>query len=408
MFAYTNDDVRPAQRRACATCARSAASWARITSIDTAHGRRNFAAGDRIQFTGDRQDSRASSTARAGTIEAIDGTHITVKLDGRQPKTINFDAAAFDQFRHGYAGTIYRGQGRTLDQTYLYHSEHWRSAASYVALTRHRDKAELFVARNTAKDVNQLARQMARTDDRRAASMFHHRQEIGPVRPLTAEQILARFGDPKFTRAAGHGGGRTDAQRDQGDPQSRPEQTAAAEPQRGRQEQPAPPANENAPSAELSRDDVAAPAEGPQSDNEPTSSREPADRPAETGGADFNPQIREPETGAASLAADAFASVAGKVADIISDLISPTKPPTRQQQELNARAAEEKAEERGEQQQRTDAKDWELSEKERQQQQERTEEPTIYDRFASLTRDEDEEGREDERQRDDGGRERTR
>ena len=32
--------------------------------------------------------------------------------------------AAFDEFRHGYAGTIYRGQGKTLDQTYLYHSEH--------------------------------------------------------------------------------------------------------------------------------------------------------------------------------------------------------------------------------------------------------------------------------------------
>ena len=59
----------------------------------------------------------------------------------------------FQSFRHGYAGTIYKGQGRTLDQTYLYHSEHWRSAASYVALTRHRDKAELFVASNTARDV---------------------------------------------------------------------------------------------------------------------------------------------------------------------------------------------------------------------------------------------------------------
>ena len=39
-------------------------------------------------------------------------------------------------------------------------------------MTRHRDKAALFVARNTAKDVKQLARQMGRTDDRRAASMF--------------------------------------------------------------------------------------------------------------------------------------------------------------------------------------------------------------------------------------------
>jgi len=116
-----------------------------------------------------------------------------VKLDGRQPTSIRFDARTFDKFRHGYAGTIYRGQGRTLDQTYLYHSEHWRSAASYVALTRHRDKTALFVARNTAPDVKQLARQMARTDDRRAASMFHHAQDLGPVRPLTPGQMLEHF-----------------------------------------------------------------------------------------------------------------------------------------------------------------------------------------------------------------------
>src|SRR5208282_3922377 len=63
-------------------------------------------------------------------------------------------------------------QGRTLDQTYLYHSEHWRSAASYVALTRHRDKAEVFVARNTAPDLKELARQMARVDNRKAASHY--------------------------------------------------------------------------------------------------------------------------------------------------------------------------------------------------------------------------------------------
>jgi hypothetical protein len=35
------------------------------------------------------------------------------------------------------------------EATYLYHSEHWRSAASYVALTRHREKTEIFVAIDT-------------------------------------------------------------------------------------------------------------------------------------------------------------------------------------------------------------------------------------------------------------------
>jgi hypothetical protein len=126
-------------------------------------------------------------------VQAIEGKTLTVKLDGRAAKTVEIDTEAFQGVRHGYAGTIYKGQGRTLDQTYLYHSEHWRSAASYVALTRHRDKAALFVAKNTAPDVKQLARQMARVEQRRAASHFHTSQGAQPVRPLTAKQLHARF-----------------------------------------------------------------------------------------------------------------------------------------------------------------------------------------------------------------------
>jgi ATP-dependent exoDNAse (exonuclease V) alpha subunit len=192
VFAYTNDDVGKLNA-ALRDVRKERGELGEDHELDTSHGRQKFAAGDRVQFTG--TDKRIGvKNGNAGTIEAIDGTHLAVKLDGKAGKVINFDAATFDQFRHGYAGTIYRGQGRTLDQTYLYHSEHWRSAASYVALTRHRDKAELFVARNTAADIGKLARQMARADDRRAASMFHARQTIGPVRPMTAEEILAQFG----------------------------------------------------------------------------------------------------------------------------------------------------------------------------------------------------------------------
>ena len=121
---------------------------------------------------------------------------ITVALDGRAHRAVTFDAGTFKDFLHGYAGTIYKGQGRTLDQTYLYHSEHWRSAASYVALTRHRDKAELFVATDTAADLKQLARQMARVDERRAASHFHQAGEREPIRPLTPRELAARFSDP--------------------------------------------------------------------------------------------------------------------------------------------------------------------------------------------------------------------
>ena len=121
------------------------------------------------------------------------GDRVTVALDGKPgapERLVSFvagdDHAAgeFDKFRHGYAGTIYKGQGRTLDQTYLYHSEHWRNATSYVALTRHRENVTLFVATETASDLGRLARQMARVDDCRAASQFHTQENPEPGAPV--------------------------------------------------------------------------------------------------------------------------------------------------------------------------------------------------------------------------------
>jgi len=38
---------------------------------------------------------------------------------------------------------------------------------------RHREETALFVATNTAEDLKVLAKQMARQDERRAASAFH-------------------------------------------------------------------------------------------------------------------------------------------------------------------------------------------------------------------------------------------
>jgi hypothetical protein len=191
VFAYTNADVdRLNADLRGVRLARGELGQSR--EIDTDHGRLAFATGDRVQITvTDKQ--RGLFNGNAGTVRAIEGAKMTVQLDGKLGRVAEIDTAAFKGIRHGYAGTIYKGQGRTLDQTYLYHSEHWRSAASYVALTRHRDKAELFVARNTAGDVKQLARQMARVDDRRAASHFHNRQGPEPVRPLTARELHARL-----------------------------------------------------------------------------------------------------------------------------------------------------------------------------------------------------------------------
>ncbi|HEX3982641.1 MAG TPA: BID domain-containing protein, partial [Acidisoma sp.] len=97
-----------------------------------------------------------------------------------QGREVVWSASEFDGFRHGYAGTIYKGQGRTLDHTYLYHTHHWRSAASYVALTRQRESAQVFVATETARDAAELARQMARGEIRAASVAWATVDELAP------------------------------------------------------------------------------------------------------------------------------------------------------------------------------------------------------------------------------------
>jgi hypothetical protein len=192
VFAYTNDDVARLNADIRAV-RRQRGELGDDHPLRNKDGMLAFAVEDRIQFTATDKKQGLFNGA-AGTVLSIEGSRITVRLDGRAGELRSFDSAAFPEFRHGYAGTIYKGQGRTLDQTYLYHSEHWRSAASYVALTRHQDKAELFVATNTAADARQLARQMARVEERRAASHFHQGQEAELEPPLTPQALMAELG----------------------------------------------------------------------------------------------------------------------------------------------------------------------------------------------------------------------
>ena len=121
---------------------------------------------------------------------------MTVQLDGKRGGIKTFDAAEFQTVRHGYAGTIYRGQGRTLDQTYLYHSEHWRSAASYVALTRHREKAEIFVATDTLNTRPKGEPWMKETGG--ASALGHENYE-------SAQRSYAKWQETNPQAAARHG-----------------------------------------------------------------------------------------------------------------------------------------------------------------------------------------------------------
>jgi ATP-dependent exoDNAse (exonuclease V) alpha subunit len=186
VFAYTNRDVDALNAELRRVRHDRGKLPGPEIALETKHGVAAFAVGDRVQFT-DTDKKAGIYNGNAGTITAIDETtgRLRAALDAPavgKGREVSWSAAEFAGFRHGYAGTIYKGQGKTLDHTYLYHSHHWRRAASYVALTRQRQSAQVFVARDTARDTRELAWQMARGEIKAASIAWATREELTAAR----------------------------------------------------------------------------------------------------------------------------------------------------------------------------------------------------------------------------------
>jgi Ti-type conjugative transfer relaxase TraA len=187
VFAYTNRDVDVLNAELRQVRRDRGELAGPDVRFATKHGPAEFAPGDRVQFT--ETDKRLHiHNGNTGTITGIDARtgELTARLDSG--RAVSWSGEEFQGFRHGYAGTIYKGQGKTLDHTYLYHTAHWRSAPSYVALTRQRDSAQVFVARETARDASHLAWQMARSEVKSASVAWATREEVQQVQRAPERQ----------------------------------------------------------------------------------------------------------------------------------------------------------------------------------------------------------------------------
>jgi ATP-dependent exoDNAse (exonuclease V) alpha subunit len=82
-----------------------------------------------------------------GTVERIkghmpgQGDRLTVRLD--DGRSVGFDVKDYAHIDHGYAATVHKSQGVTVDRTHVLATSHMDRHASYVGLTRHRERVDL-------------------------------------------------------------------------------------------------------------------------------------------------------------------------------------------------------------------------------------------------------------------------
>ncbi len=119
--------------------------------------------GDRVQLFGNDK-SRGLINGHCGTVTRCEPDRVAMKLDNG--KSVEWNPKEFKTFGLGYAGTVYRGQGKTQMQAYSLHTPMADRNTGMVALTRHRDQLKVYAGRNVTPDEKALARQVSRHVER--------------------------------------------------------------------------------------------------------------------------------------------------------------------------------------------------------------------------------------------------
>ncbi len=103
---------------------------------------RSFAIGEQIVFLKNDYDLNVRNGQLSKIVDIQEG-FITVK--NNDDKIIRFDTGTYNHIDYGYATTIHKSQGSTVDKVFVYASPYMDKNLTYVALTRHREDVNIYV-----------------------------------------------------------------------------------------------------------------------------------------------------------------------------------------------------------------------------------------------------------------------
>ena len=144
-LAYRHKDVF-AINQAVRSARKSEGELSVETLLQTKHGKRAFSSTDRILLT-ENNHPLGIRNGMLGTVKSVSEDTLEILLDandGKECRKVFINPQLYNSFDHGYATTIHKSQGATVDRSYVLGSVLMDRHLTYVAMTRHKQDATLY------------------------------------------------------------------------------------------------------------------------------------------------------------------------------------------------------------------------------------------------------------------------
>jgi Ti-type conjugative transfer relaxase TraA len=168
ILTHTRDEVQ-SLNAAARERLRATGELGEDVAIGTERGSRDFAPGDRVMFLKNERGLGVKN-GTLGTVESASAVRMAVQLD--DGRSVAFDAKDYRQIDHGYAATIHKAQGMTVDRTHVLATPGMDSHSAYVALSRHRDRVDIHYGQDDFADHGKLVRTLSRDRAKDMASDY--------------------------------------------------------------------------------------------------------------------------------------------------------------------------------------------------------------------------------------------
>ncbi|NEJ07465.1 AAA family ATPase, partial [Rhizobium leguminosarum] len=147
-------------------------------TYQTNNGKRSFARGDRIVFLENDRDL-AVKNGMLGEVIAVAPDAIQVRLDGKAQtqdgqRQVTVPVNRYQSFDHGYATTIHKTQGATVDRSFVLASTTMDRHLTYVAMTRHREGVQLYAGLDAFKTERALTEALSRSGVKETTLDYTH------------------------------------------------------------------------------------------------------------------------------------------------------------------------------------------------------------------------------------------